>query len=859
MKTKWYRKSGIKGLLVLLTVFFMVAACAGAGASVLIMSKGVQPLDSKDYVDSQSFTDNVYNLSHTIVDAINERHILDQADDEELIDLKELNRGDTLTHKSTSGLAYRAGDLYDWAKSPSWDTSTDVLICRQPDGSDYYMYYRDFADKIATGELKFVFGSDEDEGTENTKDILSMLSGREYTYYGYESDNIGIRNNGVEYVTDADGNVVYTDVYNYESSGNNDAPLKEVYKPDGADSILDVVNNNKEWKGNLSKAYQYLYEALVQYSDASYGEKILKTYASGATNVNYMYVDTKSGKVYTNIKDVTSSNYLKTLDKLTSGAGPFMLIAPDIQDCILGFSNISDWTVSYWQNMLKNTGLAGENYLYFVSVDKDFPVLDRIKQEKLVYDKFEPWLVPVMAGSVLALILALAGVVILTIGAGRNNEDKKVHLNFFDRCYTEIVAVVVFMIWLMGTSVIVQAMDDEEMRIVWKTIGFGTLGLWFGIWFLAGWLSLVRRIKARSLWRDSLLRHILLLVRKCFSKCSNLLVFLGGNMISRVKIILLFGIFIFLQFMFTGMTVEGGSALSLLLMIVMDCAVLYYLIKKAWGREQIIAGLKKITDGDLQYKIPTEKLSGEQEMVADYINHIGEGLDAAVENSLKNERMKTELITNVSHDIKTPLTSIINYVDLLKRENPEDPKIRGYLEVLENKAQRLKVLTEDVVEASKASTGNIALEMTDLNFIELVHQVIGEFEEKFEERNLKMVVHFDEEEAIICADGRRLWRVLENVFGNVSKYAMENTRVYVDVKVDRPNVQLSLKNISAQPLNISADELTERFIRGDVSRNTEGSGLGLSIAKDLVQLQGGEFRLYLDGDLFKVTIEFKMK
>ena len=233
--------------------------------------------------------------------------------------------------------------------------------------------------------------------------------------------------------------------------------------------------------------------------------------------------------------------------------------------------------------------------------------------------------------------------------------------------------------------------------------------------------------------------------------------------------------------------------------------------------------------------------------------------DQIIKNSLKNERMKTELITNVSHDIKTPLTSIINYVDLLKRENPEDPKIRGYLEVLENKAQRLKVLTEDVVEASKASTGNIALEMTDLNFIELVHQVIGEFEEKFEERNLKMVVHFDEEEAIICADGRRLWRVLENVFGNVSKYAMENTRVYVDVKVDRPNVQLSLKNISAQPLNISAEELTERFIRGDVSRNTEGSGLGLSIAKDLVQLQGGEFKLYLDGDLFKVTIEFKMK
>ena len=217
------------------------------------------------------------------------------------------------------------------------------------------------------------------------------------------------------------------------------------------------------------------------------------------------------------------------------------------------------------------------------------------------------------------------------------------------------------------------------------------------------------------------------------------------------------------------------------------------------------------------------------------------------------------MITNVSHDIKTPLTSIINYIDLLKRENPEDPKIRGYLEVLENKAQRLKVLTEDVVEASKASTGNITLEMTDLNFVELVHQVIGEFEEKFQEKNLTMMVHFTDEPSIIYADGQRMWRVLENVFGNVVKYAMEGTRVYAEISNRNKKVTFSLKNISAQPLNISADELTERFIRGDVARNTEGSGLGLSIAKSLTELQGGEFKLYLDGDLFKVMITFVAK
>ena len=270
-------------------------------------------------------------------------------------------------------------------------------------------------------------------------------------------------------------------------------------------------------------------------------------------------------------------------------------------------------------------------------------------------------------------------------------------------------------------------------------------------------------------------------------------------------------------------------------------------------------GLKKISDGELQYKIKTDTLTGKQKVMAEYINNIGSGLDAAVENSLKKERMQTELITNVSHDLKTPLTSIINYVDLMKRENPTDPKIQEYLRILDEKSQRLKVLTEDVVEASKASTGNIKLEMNDIDFVEMVQQVIGEFEEKFQEKNLTMMVHFTDEPSIIYADGQRMWRVLENVFGNVVKYGMEGTRVYAEISNRNKKVTFSLKNISAQPLNISADELTERFIRGDVARNTEGSGLGLSIAKSLTELQGGEFKLYLDGDLFKVMITFVAK
>ena len=197
-----------------------------------------------------------------------------------------------------------------------------------------------------------------------------------------------------------------------------------------------------------------------------------------------------------------------------------------------------------------------------------------------------------------------------------------------------------------------------------------------------------------------------------------------------------------------------------------------------------------------------------------------------VASAMKSERLKTDLITNVSHDIKTPLTSIINYVDLLKRENLQDPKIQGYLDVLEAKAQRLKTLTEDVVEASKVSSGNISLEMMDVNLVEMVNQTIGEFSEKMEAKKLTIVASLPEEQAIVHVDGRRMWRVLENIFNNAAKYAMPGTRVYADLRVNEGKVSFSLKNVSENPLNINAEELTERFIRGDVSRSTEGSGTG---------------------------------
>lgn len=441
---------------------------------------------------------------------------------------------------------------------------------------------------------------------------------------------------------------------------------------------------------------------------------------------------------------------------------------------------------------------------------------------------------------------------------------------FFDRWPTELSAGLILLAWFPVLIFLLQCLsfaDYQTDRLratslldVSLLLKLMILGLYTLFWFQIGYLSLVRRIKAKQLWKNSILRRLLVLTSRLIHSASHKLHALADlysrNTAARLKATFAFLCFLFIKYIICG-PLLGSMQLFFFFSCLADLLILLYVITKACSREQIIKGLREISNGNLQYKIPLERLWGDDKHIAEYINNIGSGLDAAVENSVKNERMKTELITNVSHDLNTPLTSIISYVDLLKRENFTDPKVLEYLDILEAKAARLKVLTEDVVEASKASTGNLTLNMNNLDFVEMLHQVIGEFEERFEEHHLTMIVHFPDEPSVIYADGQRLWRVLENIFGNVTKYAMEDTRVYAEVMNAHGQVVFTLKNISAQPLNFAAEELTERFVRGDVARGTEGSGLGLSIAKSLTELQGGKFQLYLDGDLFKVTITFQ--
>lgn len=269
-------------------------------------------------------------------------------------------------------------------------------------------------------------------------------------------------------------------------------------------------------------------------------------------------------------------------------------------------------------------------------------------------------------------------------------------------------------------------------------------------------------------------------------------------------------------------------------------------------------GGQRLAAGDLTVKIDTQHMFGDFRSFSENLNRLGDGMSAAVEERIKSERLRTELITNVSHDIKTPLTSIVNYVDLMKKENVTDEPLAGYITVLSRQSARLKKLIEDLVEASKAATGNIAVHPEILDVTTLLGQTAGEYDEKLRAAGLDLIVRQPPDCVHILADGRLLWRVFDNLMNNIVKYAMPGTRVYLTLRADNGEAEILFRNIAREEIGVASDELLERFTRGDASRSTEGSGLGLSIANSLTELQGGKLTLTVDGDLFKVMLRFPL-
>ncbi|MDO5415853.1 MAG: HAMP domain-containing sensor histidine kinase [Lachnospiraceae bacterium] len=519
----------------------------------------------------------------------------------------------------------------------------------------------------------------------------------------------------------------------------------------------------------------------------------------------------------------------------------------------------------YLQSLASDTRFYEQTFQHFIiSVDTNFPNSDVYTREAASYNSMRSWTIRGLVIMSAGLLLCILTLLYLAALSGHDGPDRA-HIRLYP--YDRISAEGCILMFLVIGAFCCYAGQVVGFRLLHLVISsanwyYAERLLLYVICYLVCLLcgfSLLRRYKAGRLWNGSWTQKALHDIHEYYTREStsnsaaySYVIFVALNItLACSTIYLLFDLDSSLhQILFGGL---------LLFWIVLDLAAFRYVIKKALQNDKIQQAIANIADGDISYCVNVDEFSGRQKITADHINHIGENLDGALQEKVKSERFKADLITNVSHDLKTPLTSIINYVDLIKREHIQNEKVQGYLEVLEQKSQRLKTLTEDLVEASKASSGNLKLEITDIDFVELVHQTNGEFEEKFAQRHLELVSRLPEQPILIEADGRRLWRVLENLYNNAFKYAMEHSRIYVDITREEDMVQFTIKNISEHPLNISSDELTERFVRGDVSRTTEGSGLGLSIAESLTQLQKGTFEIVIDGDLFKVYVKFPVK
>lgn len=858
MKNTWYKTKLTKAILVLLSILCSVTIVVSILWFVAYPVLREELLDgkrAKEYEDTLSFDQKMQEYNYQVTLGLSQNVIFEtegKYNPDKIIDVREYYEKGTVSGENKSGFAYKLGDLIAWDEASvseyysSEDVASDeecVIVCEKTDGSFYYYSYAEFQARVKNGELQFLpEGEKTPAQGADAQQILNMLKENVLDDYG----------SGIK-ILDADGQVKYIAFWQY-----NDVQIVERYHPVGVEDLLQLVNEDPRWNGHLQNIYEML-SSVIETIGSGYDSYMTvdSGIEEGDSNYYYLYADLKSKKVYTNKKEYSNLLELEENVKKMKKYGKYVVVRPKLSEFE---SNLSNEDALTWRDNIKYSGPQTEDFVFVAAVDTNYPIQDSFYAENQLFEKYASSGMAVAALGMISFMTLIICLVWLTVVAGRSSRDEELHLNWFDAWKTELAAAVVIVLWLIpmlvsGSAIsvtdILLGVNDELATMygyynyVMNSIPYivvgGILTAYTSVMFLGGYLSLVRRLKAGTMWENSVLKGVFKFVQ-----------YVGVNMNAVWKAVVGFGGLLIIH----SLAQISGHSILFVVLLPIDLVVFIYLIYQAVGKKKIKQGISQIAQGEIDYKIDTVGLHGEQKEVAELVNIIGEGLNTAVEKSVKNERLKTDLITNVSHDIKTPLTSIINYVELLKQENFEDPKIQRYIEVLEQKSQRLKTLTEDVVEASKVSSGNISLEMMNLNLVEMIQQTSGEFQEKFAARNLEEVLNLPEEEAMICVDGRRTWRVLENIYNNAAKYAMEGSRIYADLEISEDQVIFTLKNVSAYPLNISADELTERFIRGDISRSTEGSGLGLSIAKTLTEMQKGQFELYLDGDLFKVTIKF---
>lgn len=427
--------------------------------------------------------------------------------------------------------------------------------------------------------------------------------------------------------------------------------------------------------------------------------------------------------------------------------------------------------------------------------------------------------------------------------AGHWQGFEGIHLTWFDKIPLDLMAVV-FMLPI-GFFVGYFNYSSSIAVALWGAAVLNCVFLFL--------ITFVTRCKAGTVLKNNVIWYAIRLLWRILKAIGRWI----GHLVRSIPVIWRTALVILAAFIFALAIGSNMSVLSLpmlLLYLLLAVFALYIAI----GFATLQRGSKALAEGDYSKPVDTRFLRGDLKRCGENLNKVQQGVQRAVDERLRSERMKTELITNVSHDIKTPLTSIVNYVDLLKKEDIDNPKAQEYLEVLDRQSKRLKKLTEDLVEASKASSGVIPVDCQPTNVNVLLSQLEGEYEERLQKAELTMIVHPAAGDPVVLADGKLLSRVMDNLMNNIGKYAMPGTRVYAAAAADEKESTISIKNVSRNELNVSADELMERFVRGDSSRHTEGSGLGLSIAKSLVELQGGRFELSIDGDLFRADISLPL-
>ena len=604
-------------------------------------------------------------------------------------------------------------------------------------------------------------------------------------------------------------------------------------------SAITAINNIKESNGYESYGLYYIREENI--SGNNNIEKINYYSEYYKTNVVWLIIDNKTKTAYTNLDySIDTSNIENIQNKIQENATYWTYKDGNIDTSV---NKLSSEYIEYIENGFDVENLS--DYTIYTSVLNNLEYVDDISMNSILYDVLvlvdqkAAFLIPFL------VIIIIALVPVIVLGVGRTAKQDGIKLNWYDKILIELAALIAILIAGIGACFTISVNGVSNLATLVLAITIMAFGLF--IIYLACILffeTVVKRLKTHTFLKTTIIYWLYIKIKE---------------LLDEVKItkrfILYFIIFIIANLIcFAIMWSDGfpGIILSIILY-----AVVYGLIsKRLKSYVKIEKAINDLYQGNTDIELEENEFVKEMKNMASQINDIAGGLSNAIDEKLKSERLKTELITNVSHDIKTPLTSIINYVDLLKKEGMDGEKAKEYLDILDSKSQRLKKLTEDLVEASKASSGAIKLNMEKLNVNELIKQVSGEFEDKFKARKLEEIITFPENALYIKADSRYMYRVLENMYSNISKYAMEGTRVYTDIIEKDGRIVIQLKNVSKQKLNISVDELMQRFVRGEASRNTEGSGLGLSIARSLTELQEGNFNIYLDGDLFKVTIEF---